>query len=550
LLLKSGEPCEDCGSSDALAVYDNGTHCFSCEVDRDPDGNLFTGKFQQKEEEIKLGTTDFSEVLNLGFHALLDRGITQEIAEKFGVRTEFDTGTGEPLKYFFPYYKETELIGYKVRLVQEKSFYTIGQVNKADFFGQHLAGEGGKMVVVTEGELDSMAASQMLKAVGKNYRVVSLPNGANAASVRKNLEWLESFETVVLNLDNDKVGQETTDKIVDLFTPGKIKIMQLPCKDANDLLIGEYSKAAYLQALNTSSVYQPDGIVSGINTWEQYLSRPEVPSLAYPEHWSEMNRMTYGIRLGELDTWTSGSGMGKTQVQRELQYHLITATLPEDNIGIIALEEPLLDSVEALMAIDLNKRVHLPDVHATEEELHGAWERTSGTGKLFFYDHFGSMDDDSLVAKIRYFARGLDCKYIFLDHLSIVVSEFAAEGGERERIDTIMTKLKNLTQELGIWIGLVVHLRKTSGGTSFEEGGVPTLDDLRGSGSIKQLSNTVIALSRNQQAEDFTQRNTSQLHVLKCRFTGRTGHGDLLYFDDQTGRMVRAEESAPIEEEF
>ena len=482
---------------------------------------------------------DFSNVLSLGCHALLDRGITQDTAEKFGVRTEFDTSTGEPLKYYYPYYNNQELIGFKVRLVKEKSFYAIGAVNKADFFGQHLAGEGGKMVVVTEGENDTLAASQLLKDVGKNYRVISLPNGANASAVRKNLEYLESFETVILNLDNDKVGIQTTEQIVDLFTPGKVKVMNLPCKDANDLLLGDYPKAAYLQALNTSKVYQPDGIVSGVNTWEQYLSRPDVPSLAYPEHWEELNTMTYGIRLGELDTWTSGSGMGKTQVMRELQYHLINGTEPDQNIGIIALEEPLLDSIEALMAIDLNKRVHLPDVHATEEELHGAWERTSGTGKLFFYDHFGSMDDDSLVAKIRYFARGLGCKYIFLDHLSIVVSEFAAEGGERERIDTIMTKLKNLTQELGIWIGLVVHLRKTSGGTSFEEGGVPTLDDLRGSGSIKQLSNSVYALSRNQQAVGDDERNTSQLHVLKCRFSGRTGAGDMLFFDDQTGRMIK-----------
>ena len=271
-----------------------------------------------------------------------------------------------------------------------------------------------------------------------------------------------------------------------------------------------------------------------------------VESIAYPDRGYDLNRMTYGIRMGELDTWTSGSGMGKTQVMRELQYHLLNNV--DDNIGIISLEEPLLDSVEALMAIDMNKRIHLPDVTATEEELHGAWENTSGTGRLYFYDSFGSMDNDSLVSKIRYFANGLGCKYIFLDHLSIVVSEFASEGGERERIDSIMTRLKNLTQELDIWIGLVVHLRKTGSGTSFEEGGVPNLDDLRGSGSIKQLSNTVYALSRNQQATDSVERNTSQLHVLKCRFTGRTGQGDYLFFNDVTGRMTKFTPVVEVEE--
>lgn len=233
--------------------------------------------------------------------------------------------------------------------------------------------------------------------------------------------------------------------------------------------------------------------------------------------------------------------MGKTAALRELQYHLLNHT--KENIGVIALEEPLVDSVEALMALHLNKRIQLPDVRETvsDEELYNAWLATSGTNRIHYYDHFGSVDDESLISKIRWMAGSLGCKYIFLDHLSIVVSEFADQGGERERIDTIMTKLKKLTQELGIWLGLVVHLRKVGGGTSFEEGAVPSLDDLRGSGSIKQLSNSVYALSRNQQHGDEVVRNTSTIHILKCRFTGRTGVADKLYFNDSTGRLEPVE---------
>lgn len=243
--------------------------------------------------------------------------------------------------------------------------------------------------------------------------------------------------------------------------------------------------------------------------------------------------------------------MGKTQILRELQYHIFKST--KESIGVIALEEPLVDSVESLMALELNKRISLPDVRetVTEEQMYEAWKATSGTNRFHFYDHFGSVDDDSLITKIRYLARGLGCKYIFLDHLSIVISEFAAEGGERERIDTVMTKLKNLTQELGVWIGLVVHLRKTGGGgKSFEEGGVPTLDDLRGSGSIKQLSNSVYALARNQQAHDETLRNTSHIHVLKCRFTGDTGEADDMFFEKATGRMRAIEKRTEEEGDY
>jgi twinkle protein len=234
--------------------------------------------------------------------------------------------------------------------------------------------------------------------------------------------------------------------------------------------------------------------------------------------------------------------MGKTQVIRELQYHLINNT--NDSLGVIALEEPIEDSVEALMALDMGKRINLPDVReqCSEEELREAWTATSGTGRIHYFDHFGSVDEDGLISKIRYMARGLDCKYIFLDHLSIVISEFADQGGERERIDAVMTRLKALTQELHIWIGLVVHLRKTSGGTSFEEGAVPSLDDLRGSGAIKQLSNSVYAFARNQQHTSKEMRHVTSYHVLKCRLTGRTGPAGFLKFDEDTGRLEETTE--------
>lgn len=481
------------------------------------------------------------DVLDLPFKPLTDRLIKEAVAEKYGVKTEITETNGETTKHFYPYYQGATLIGYKVRDVATKDFWKVGEIKGADLFGLHLVGTGGKMLVITEGECDCMAASQMFKEQGKNYRVVSLPNGATAKSLKKHLEFLDKFETIILAFDQDEMGEKAANDAVELFTPGKVRTMRFDEKDPNDMLRAKKS-GEFLKALYNANVARPDGIITGADTWKAMQDRPKVDSFAFPEDWPIMNQKTYGIRLGELDTWTSGSGMGKTQILRELEYHILMKT--ENNLGVIALEEPLVDSVEALMALHLNKRIQLPDVAkgVTDEERYEAWLATSGTNRVHYYDHFGSVDDESLISKIRYLARGLDCKYIFLDHLSIVVSEFADQGGERERIDTIMTKLKNLTQELGIWIGLVVHLRKVGQGKSFEEGAVPSLDDLRGSGSIKQLSNSVYALSRDQQCTNEREKNTSQVHVLKCRFSGRTGLADRLYFEDDTGRMVPAEE--------
>jgi len=112
-----------------------------------------------------------------------------------------------------------------------------------------------------------------------------------------------------------------------------------------------------------------------------------------------------------------------------------------------------------------------------------------------------------------------------------------------------MTKLAKLAKELEIVIFLVVHLRKEGSGKSFEQGATPSLDDLRGSGSLKQLSWDVLALSRNQQHFDPICRNTTQLTVLKCRFTGRTGPADYLRFDVDTGRMEQVAEPANYHQE-
>jgi twinkle protein len=85
---------------------------------------------------------------------------------------------------------------------------------------------------------------------------------------------------------------------------------------------------------------------------------------------------------------------------------------------------------------------------------------------------------------------------VYLDHISIVISG-QETGDERKEIDILMTKLRSLVEETNCNLVAVCHLRKTSG-KPHEEGGRITSQDLRGSGSIYQISNTVLALERDQ----------------------------------------------------
>ena len=60
---------------------------------------------------------------------------------------------------------------------------------------------------------------------------------------------------------------------------------------------------------------------------------------------------------------------------------------------------------------------------------------------------------------------------------------------------------------------------------------------LRGSQSIAQLSDAVVAMERDQQADDPNVANTTTIRVLKNRYAGETGIACHLFFNKETGRL-------------
>jgi twinkle protein len=247
-----------------------------------------------------------------------------------------------------------------------------------------------------------------------------------------------------------------------------------------------------------------------------------------------LNSLTYGVRHGELVTITAGSGLGKSQFLREIVYHILQNS--EENIGLMFLEESVKKTAKSIMSLAANKPLHLPDVETTDHELRTAFDNTLGTGRIYLFDHFGSTSVDNIVNRVRFMAKALNCKYIVVDHISIIVSS-QENGDERKSIDEIMTKLRMLVQETGISLFVVSHLKRpdTKG---HEEGAATSLAQLRGSGSIGQLSDIVIGLERNGQSEDIKERHTTRVRVLKNRFSGLTGPACSLYYDKITGRMT------------
>lgn len=558
---------EGCGSSDACRVYEgeNGSvnaTCFSCnQYFHDPyqrgsntetGSNTVTPKTPtERGQSHTLSFGSIDECLHHPVRELVDRSISHAACERYGVRVGLDPRDGStPIFHLYPVSKNRDITGFKQRVCSDKSFRTIGDCKNVELFGSNVVNPTGKKLFITEGELDALSLYQVLKeqsSIDWEPSVVSLPNGASCAvrTISENMDLIEGYEEIVLVFDQDAPGKQATKDVCKILA-GKVYVAKLTEKDPNEMLMKGKGTDLKWAVLTNAKKYQPDGILDAGDCWSRYKDSNNSVCYPYPSTMAGLTEKTYGCRPGSIVTVTSGSGCGKTQFLRELKYHYYQST--DFKIADIALEEDVGDTIGGMLSLHLNKRISLPDVKVTEEVEKQAFDELFGSGRFTLYDFFGGMDDDTLFSKLRYFT-STGHNIIFLDHLSIVVSEFASQGGERERIDTIMTKLAKLVKETGAIIFLVVHLKKSdSSKRSFEEGATPTLDDLRGSASIKQLSWDVLGLSRNQQHPDVHCANTTELTVLKCRFTGRTGSAGFLKFDETTGRMLSTVEPANYRE--
>jgi twinkle protein len=432
--------------------------------------------------------------------------------------------------HYAPYFDNNgNYVAQKVRS-PDKSFYVIGDLAKAGLFGQQLWAPGQRLVI-TEGELDAMSYAQV---TGLTWQVVSIPNGAQGAAkaIRRELEFVESFEEVVFLFDQDEHGKKAAEECAALLRPGVAKIAQLPMKDASEMLMS--GKEAELKAAVYAAVpFRPDGIKRGheVDFTEIIKATPKGFDIPY----SGINSALRGIRKGELILLTAGSGIGKSTLAREVGYHMIREH--RQRVGWVMLEESYRKTIQGLVAIDnnipLGDLMEKPTILAQPD-----WDKSMAELICLsdFYDSWGSCDVDTLMTKLRYLAIGCECDFIVLDHVSMVVSGLEVE--ERKTLDMLMTNLRQFVEQTGVGLIAVSHLRRNSGKDSFNEGGKVSLTDLRGSAGLEQLSDVVIASERNQQADDDQQQDVTSFRILKNRPFGVVGPAGQAKYARHSGRLL------------
>jgi twinkle protein len=533
--------CKECGSSDANSLYTDGhEYCFSCQT--------WTPPPNKRKEHISMNQSTIQKapiqgIINNVFTVgevvgIPDRSISAEACKKYSVKVNADKD-----KHIYPYYdKDNNHVGNKIRNVPTKAFFIEGTINSdTKLFGENIFTKSGKYITITEGELDALSIYEMN---GRKWPVVSVKQGAQSAykSCQNSLKYLESFENIIICFDNDEPGKLAAKKVAGLFDHYKCKIVNLELKDANEYLVKGKTEE-FIKLWWDAVPYTPAGIINLADLGNELYKDDNKNTIPYP--WEGLNDKLYGLRTGELVTFTSGTGMGKSSILRELMHHLLVNT--KDNVGILAMEESVVYTAWNLMSVEASQRLYIKEIRDKfpKEQLKAWEERTIGTRRFFAFKHLGSHGNEEILERVRFMAKALDCKWIFIDHLSILVSQ---DLDERRSIDNLMTSFIQIKEKNDVGIVLVSHLRRPlTGDTSFEDGREISISHLRGSQSIAQSSDACIALERNQQASDIETANTTTIRVLKNRYTGETGVACYLFYDKDTGRMSEIENPFNIE---
>ncbi len=513
-LLKAHLPCPSptCDSSDGFSTYTDGHgHCFVCHYH--PLGYLDGNRLTDNVPEASYhGSSSPSSSQDYTFQHAPLRGLNTETMRFYDVLAKC-TSDGQPIEVGFPYASDA----FKIRSLTEKKFWSKGDMSNASLFGKERFPAGSnRYITVTEGEFDALSVYQML---GSGSAAVSVRSSSSArADCTRERDYLNSFERIYLAFDSDEPGQKAVHEVAKLFDFNKVYHVQLDpqLKDANAYLLADKSDV-FKKTWWNSKRFIPEGIISTLTEFDEIIDNQGVKE-GVPYPFSRLQEMTYGIRTGECVLFTAMEGIGKTEIIRAIEYHLLQTTA--SNIGIIHLEESKGRALQGLAGYSLATPVHLPgssvDADAVKSALHQLIRRDD---RLHIYSHFGSSDPNVILDTIRFMVASCQCKYVFLDHITMVVSGLGEED-ERKALDFISTRLAMMVEELDFALILVSHVN--------DEG------KTRGSRNISKVADLWVELKRDQQAETEELRNTTSLTIRKNRFGARTGPTGQLYFDLDT----------------
>lgn len=527
-------PCPDCGSKDNLALYSDGhSYCYT------PGCGLKNGKRDMDDIPERTQAALSKEFVPFSSGTgLKTRRLKQDTLTRFGY---FVHDKGGESFHIAPYYNQKGELAHQKYRNKDKEFFFQPVIDNAprpkqcQMFGQQVWGnKNDRKVVITEGELDMLSVAQ---ATQFKIPVVSIPNGTGSAldAIKANYRWLDRFQEVILWMDNDEPGQSVIAECANLFEPGKVKVIRVPgFKDASEMLQAGKDGDVY-GAVWGATVWAPQGIINAALCAADLDQEEGEVVGTYP--WPLVQEHTLGIRTGEVVYHVAGTGIGKTTMIVEMQHSLLEQGV---KFGVIRFEDSRRKSQLDLMSIRAGRRLHLNPLPKDEQTALHSQVFDGGLVELFDPEN-ALWDFDSILGYIRYMAKALGCKVIFIDPLTFLVASIQALD-ERRALDKIAYDFARTVKQMGVNLQVTHHLTRPQTGRAHEEGGEISINQIRGSGGIANFSMTIIGYERDQQGP---RPDLTRARLVKNRFVGWTGIADVLQWVEATGRQVPTSEEYP-----
>jgi len=441
------------------------------------------------------------------------RGISVDTMKHFGVTTKND-------KITFVYPSG----GTKTRGVVEKVFYANG-FKSDELFGMNLFPPGcSKKVTITEGEGDCLSAWQMLRNGNYINPVVSLPSATPAGKLWEKCKgWIDSFDEIILSVDNDEPGRKVAEVMFDLF-PGKVYIMDHgQHKDANDFLMNGDAKA-YKSAWWKAKKYSPAGFTASIEDWMEAIDG-EDPYEYTPTPIKGFNEIAKGLVKGGITVVKAPPGTGKSSYLRMLMHDLVVHK--KATVACLMMEEVKSVTGRAMATYELGKNVKTKEDAdfngISEEQVKAALSKVLGEEKFVSFDVNPQDPVEDCLRQCKYAISIYNADFIFIDHLQRL-AYLSGTDGATAALTELGVKLTELAKRKNVGIICISHVNSEN--------------RTKYAASIEEEAIVLIEMKRDKKAEDTDERNTTYLEVSKNRPYAVTGPAGMLTYDIETDMVT------------
>lgn len=534
---------DKCNSANGLQVFakDGGGYdgyCFAC-------GTHVANPYEDKPEGykpvrvVKTAEQIQAEIQEINEYAtcdLKDRSLRRESLEHYGIKIGVSEQDGvTPVSHYYPYKKDGKLTGYKVRLIEDKRMWSVGDIKGVSLFGWDVAvAAGGKKLFITEGELDAVALFQIFKDHNRggpyadfNPAIVSLAHGASGAakelgSAIKSIR--EHFKEIILVFDMDAAGKKAADEVIRIIPDAMVA--NLPAKDANECLIQGRSKACYNACQFNAQKPKNTRLVLGNDLHEQ-AKLPAKYGVSWP--WRHLTEATRGIRTGETIYIGAGQKQGKSEIVNTLAAHFIAEH--KWKVFLVKPEEANNKTYKLVAGKLVGKFFHDP----TKPFDGDAYDKAGDVLRdhLYMLNLYQHVDFNTLKGDIRQ-AVAEGCKAIIIDPITNFTNGMDAASANT-KLQEIAQELAAMALDLDVVIFIFCHLRNPDSGLPHERGGEVLSSQFAGSRAMARSCNLMLGLEGNRDPGlKPEERNLRTLVLLEDREFGESGRYKL-YWDAKTG---------------